>query len=72
MSEPGEERRFLHEVANPLTAALFTLDVALESARAAGDASMLQDLERIQKSLEKVRLLLRKRRELLIQRSGEP
>lgn len=71
MSDPREERRFLHDIASPLSAAIFNLDILLETTRESADKANLPQLESMQRSLEKIRVLLQDRRAILIQRSSE-
>jgi hypothetical protein len=69
MSCTTPERKFIHDLASPLAAALLTLETAIEGARAGSDPVALGDLEMIQVALDKMSRQLQERRAILI---GEP
>ncbi len=69
----NDERKFLHEIANPLAAALFIADILLEDVKneeqeLARD-TLVAKLEQVNGSLERLRELLKNRRALLISRT---
>lgn len=71
MSDNGsDEREFLHNLASPLSTALFLVDALLDSVqkRATGDPGELEQVIKIYKSLDKIKNLLKDRREELIKR----
>lgn len=73
MSDPKEERKFLHDLATPLSVALGMLEVALDqTTKGAVDKDQLKKLEdRLQKSRTAVLRcveLLKERRQILIKR----
>jgi len=65
-----DERKFLHEVANPIATALFVADALLEDLKEAGStpADTLAQLSQVTQALEKTQVLLQNRRKILIER----
>ncbi|OFZ54652.1 MAG: hypothetical protein A2428_06305 [Bdellovibrionales bacterium RIFOXYC1_FULL_54_43] len=67
------ERAFLHAVSNPLSTVHFILDETLESLRLDPNSKALaSQLEEMKKALDQAILLLRERREELIQAGNPP
>jgi len=70
MSEPStSERKFLHDLSSPLATALFLADVLAENLPAGSTLSTedAQQLKTLLAELERVKTLIQKRRETLIQ-----
>jgi hypothetical protein len=69
-SDGSDERGFLHDLATPLGAAIFLTDSVLEDlrSRVGTDPDDVLRLAGISQALERVNILLRERRELLIKR----
>lgn len=67
-----DERKFLHDLANPLSTALFLVDVVLESFQIHPDLNQdeLHQLRQLFESLDKVKNLIQDRREFLIKRGS--
>lgn len=65
-----DERKFLHNLASPLGAAIFALESANDSLHgvAAVDVGTRLALEQAAEALERMRKMLEERREILIQR----
>ncbi len=67
---PNDERKFLHDLANPLAIAMFAMETFLECR---GDPEPSSDegsllIKQVSEALEQMRLKLQLRRELLIER----
>lgn len=58
------ERKFLHDIANPLTTAIFLMDVILSS-MATKPENLNEKLEKVHAALQKSQNLLQARREVL-------
>ena len=69
-TEIAEERKFIHEIASPLGAALLELDGVLMELKAAPEQNKqtILYLERVFKALQKTSALLTERRGILIQK----
>lgn len=65
-----DERKFLHDVAGPLSTAMLLLYIFLESLQKKADTSSeeLLQIRQVSDSLEKIKKLLEERREILIKR----
>ena len=63
-----EERKFIHDLATPLSAAIFRTDLLLESfqEKISADPEEMVQLCAIFESLEKIRKIINERREILI------
>ena len=70
----SDERKFLHDLASPLAAALFTLDTLSEEAKLAGGAAAVEadTLARAQAALVQMHRLLVERRAVLIRQVVKP
>lgn len=64
-----DERKFLHDIAGPIGAALLSADIALETVREQAISAVAPDIETIFKALEQVTKMIRERREVLIHAS---
>ena len=66
----NDERKFLHDIANPLGTAMFTLDSAIEdlSEKPEPNLESILQLQQVRTALEKVKVILRDRRQILIER----
>jgi hypothetical protein len=67
MSGLSDERKFLHDVASPLAAAIFTVETLLEDLRAEPAPPDLKTVERLQGALAQIHQLIQARRSKLIQ-----
>jgi len=67
-----KERRFLHDLATPLSTLSFLLNSFLERARERPgvESGAIEAMERAMGSVEKIALLLRERRETIIAGEG--
>lgn len=67
-----DEKKFLHDLANPVSTALFLVDVVLESFQNRPDLNQdeLLQLQEICHSLDKVKDLIQDRREFLEKRGA--
>lgn len=71
MSDDGsDEREFLHNLASPLSTAIFLVDAALDNiqSRPEANADDVMQLVDAYQALERVKMLLQERREILIKR----
>jgi hypothetical protein len=70
MAHSSDERKFLHDLAGHLGAAVFMIDIILE--RVSADPSFQPEtkkqVEKVNEALAKVRQLIEERRSILIQR----
>jgi hypothetical protein len=66
-----EERKFMHDLAGPVGAALLSVEVVLETAQDPIFTTLVPGLETVQKALIEVTRMLRARRETLIQASSQ-
>ncbi len=70
-----EERKFLHDVANPIATAIFVLDGFIEDLGELPDSPnrsmLLEQITSVAESLDQARKHLAERREILIRRSGK-
>ncbi len=66
----SDERKFLHDLASPVGAALFLVDIVIDGlqSRPDIDSKELRRTGEVYQSLEKVKLMLHERREILIKR----
>jgi hypothetical protein len=69
----AEQRKFIHDVAGALAVAIFLGDSLIRTAKKAPestDPATLEKLERLAQALDKCKVLLQDRRNVLISRSG--
>lgn len=73
MSDPKSERKFLHDISSPLGTALFISDVLAESLTVGSPLSEedLQQIKTILSELDRVKNMIQKRREILIQEESQ-
>jgi hypothetical protein len=69
MSDQTEERKFLHDISSPVAAGLFMMEGRLERMSQAPnvDPQMLEQIERVFKTFDKLRQMIHDRRAALIQ-----
>lgn len=60
----ADEKKFLHDLANPITTAVFLIDV-LVAKRQKNAEITVEQLQKVQNALKKSNELIRERRELL-------
>lgn len=65
----SEERKFLHDIASPISSGLFIVDMLLESMKSRPDADPdeLKQTKQVFDLLEKLKKMIENRREILIQ-----
>lgn len=70
----NNERKFLHEAANPIATALFVADALLADLKTEGTASpdTVAQLDQVVQALVKTQRLLQARRTTLLQQSPAP
>ena len=64
----NDERKFLHDLASPLTSAMFLADILLDNMQAKPNCvpEELSQVQQIYKAMEKIQHMLQSRREILI------
>jgi nicotinamidase-related amidase len=73
MSKGIEERKFLHDIASPIATAIFLIDMIKDGVKDLGgiDADVPTQVKQLEDLLEKIRMLVEERREVLI-KQGVP
>jgi hypothetical protein len=67
----NEERKFLHDIASPVGAAIFVLDMVLDSMKSRADANPdeLTQTQQVFDLLDKIKNAIEERRKILIQQN---